>query len=43
MCPVGYPLMRDKRTCQPSEFCLCVWGGGGGGGGCGWGVYMYMG
>ena len=29
MCPVGYPLMGDKRTCQPSEFCVCVWGGGG--------------
>ena len=32
MCPVGYPLMRDKRTCQPSEFCLCVCVCGGGGG-----------
>ena len=30
MCPVGYPLMRDKRTCQSSEFCVCVCGGGGG-------------
>ena len=44
MCPVGYPLMRDKRTCQPSEF--CVWGGGGGrvgggGGGGGEGVHVH--
>ena len=37
MCPVGYPLMRDKRTCQPSEFCVCVCVCGGGGG-----VYMYI-
>ena len=29
VCPVGYPLMRDKRTCQFSEFCVCVCGGGG--------------
>ena len=43
MCPVGYPLMSDKRTCQPSEFCVCVCvsvGGGGGlwvgGGTCTW-------